>query len=156
CEVLNSILNSEPSGRLYKALVESKKATSVSGVAWNWHDPGVIEISAEVDPKLSLDAVRDTMIDVVENLAKQKITDEEVERAKTKFKKDRDLLLTRPDRVGVTLSEWISKGDWRLFFLHRDRIAKVTAADVQRVAGKYLLSSNRTLGMFHPTEATQI
>ncbi|OAI44807.1 pseudouridine synthase [Planctomycetaceae bacterium SCGC AG-212-F19] len=155
-EVLNSILVSEPSGRLYKALVETKKATSVSGVAWNWHDPGVMEFSAEVDPKLSLDAVRDTMFDVVENFGKQKVTEEEVERAKVKYKKNRDLLLARPDRVAITLSEWVSKGDWRLFFLYRDRIAKVTAADVDRVAAKYLLSSNRTLGVFQPTEATQI
>ncbi len=156
CEILNSILCSEPSGRLYKALVESKKATSVSGSAYAFHDPGVLEISAEVDPKLSLDAVRDTMTDVIENLAKGKITDEEVERAKTQFKKNRDLLMTRPDRVATSLSEWISKGDWRLFFLYRDRIAKVTPADVQRVAKKYLLSSNRTLGVFIPTESAQI
>ena len=41
-------------------------------------------------------------------------------------------------------------GDWRLYFLHRDRIEKVTPADVQRVAAKYLLASNRTLGYFIP------
>jgi len=154
-EVLNSILVSEPSGRLYKALVETKKANSVSGAAFAWHDPGVLEISAEVDPAKSIDDVRDTMVKILENLGKDKITDEEVERAKTKFKKNRELQLTKSSSVAIALSEWVSKGDWRLFFLHRDRVGKVTPADVQRVAGKYLLASNRTTGVFVPTPPTE-
>jgi zinc protease len=155
CEMLNSILVSEPSGRLYQALVPTKKANSVSGVAFGWHDPGVFEFSAEVDPNKSLDAVRDTMTDVLEKLGTQKITDEEVERAKAKFKRDRDLLMTNSNRIGITLSDWGAKGDWRLFFLHRDRVAKVTPADVQRVAGKYLQRTNRTLGMFLPSDKAE-
>ena len=43
-------------------------------------------------------------------------------------------------------------GDWRLFFLHRDRLRKVTPEDVQRVAATYLKPSNRTLGLFVPTQ----
>ena len=154
-EVLNSILNSEPSGRLYKALVETKKANSISGSAFAWHDPGVLEISAEVDAAKPVEDVRDTMIKILENLGKDKITEEEVERAKTKFKKNRELQLTKSSSVAIALSEWVSKGDWRLFFLHRDRIAKVTPADVQRVAGKYLLASNRTTGVFVPTAPSE-
>ena len=42
-------------------------------------------------------------------------------------------------------------GDWRLMFLNRDRIAKVTPDDVVRVARAYLKASNRTVGEFIPT-----
>jgi zinc protease len=154
-QVLNSILVSEPSGRLYKALVETKKATSVSGAAYAWHDPGVLEINAQVDPKNSLEAVRDTIIDVVEKLHQEQVSDTEVKRAKARFKRDRDQLITRPSSVAITLSEWVSKGDWRLFFLHRDRVEKVTPADVQRVAQKYLTRSNRTVGLFIPTDKAE-
>ena len=52
----------------------------------------------------------------------------------------------------INLSEWAGAGDWRLLFIHRDRIAKIKADDVNRVAEKYLVSSNRTAGMFLPTE----
>ena len=53
----------------------------------------------------------------------------------------------------MVLSEWAAKGDWRLFFLHRDRVAKVTPDDVKRVADQYLQRSNRTVGLFVPTTA---
>lgn len=154
-QMLNSILTSEPSGRIYQALVPTKKANSVSGASFAWHDPGVLEINAEVDPAKSVDDVRDTMIGILEKLANEKISTEEVERAKARFKRDRDQLFNRTDRLAVNLSEWAALGDWRLFFLHRDRVAKVTPADVQRVAGKYLLASNRTVGIFIPTQGPQ-
>ncbi|MBV9122694.1 MAG: insulinase family protein, partial [Planctomycetes bacterium] len=66
-KVLNNVLVSEPAGRLYKALVETKKASEVSGMAYALHDPGVITFTAQVDPK-NLTEVRDLMIDLVENL----------------------------------------------------------------------------------------
>jgi zinc protease len=60
-------------------------------------------------------------------------------------------MLASSDRFAVQLSEWAGAGDWRLFFLHRDRVEKVTAADVNRVAAKYLTRTNRTVGVYYPT-----
>lgn len=150
-EILNQVLVSQPSGRLYQALVASGKASSVSGVAFPWHDPGVLELSAQVDPKQSLEGVRDVLNDVVEKLTTQKPTAEEVERAKRKLLRDRELLMARSNRIGVVLSEWAALGDWRLFFLHRDRLEKVSTEDVGRVAERYLQRTNRTSGIFVPT-----
>jgi zinc protease len=53
----------------------------------------------------------------------------------------------------MALSECVGIGDWRVLFLHRDRLKKVTAADVQAVATRYFKPANRTLGMFLPTQA---
>ncbi len=57
----------------------------------------------------------------------------------------------RATTFAVQLSEWAAAGDWRLFFLNRDRVEKVTAADVNRVAAKYLTRNNRTVGVYYPT-----
>jgi zinc protease len=46
-------------------------------------------------------------------------------------------------------------GDWRLMFLHRDRLRAVKTADVQRVWAHYFKASNRTAGLFIPTAAPE-
>jgi zinc protease len=149
-EVLSTMLTSQPSGILYKGLVESKKATGVSAVAFGWHDPGVLEMTVQVDKGQSVEAVRDSLLELLEGVVRDPVNAEEVERARTKLAKSRELLMTDSNRVGITLTDWGAKGDWRLFFLHRDRVAKVTPADVSRVARAYLQRSNRTVGMYIP------
>ena len=57
-----------------------------------------------------------------------------------------------PEQVGVALSEAIAAGDWRLFFLQRDRARKATLGDVQKAATSYLVQSNRIEGRYLPTE----
>src|SRR4029079_2873860 len=86
-----------------------------------------------------------------ESTAKQPITAEEVERARTKYLKNFELTAADPEKVGVALSEAIALGDWRLFFLKRDRIRTIKAEDVQRVSSSYFIPDNRTLGLFIPT-----
>src|SRR5207244_6820824 len=65
-EALEDLLTRAPSGRLYKALVETKKATTVSGSAYAWHDPGVVEIMAQVNDNVKPQEVRDILIDQIE------------------------------------------------------------------------------------------
>src|SRR5258708_15742873 len=45
-EVLDAVLNAAPSGRLYKGLVETKKAISAGGFNFQLHDPGVALLTA--------------------------------------------------------------------------------------------------------------
>src|SRR5262249_52771095 len=97
-EVLSTMLTMEPSGRLYKQLVESKKANSVSSVAYGWHDPGVMELLVSVDKGTPLEGVRDLLIDSLEKLSTEKVDAQEVERAKQKLAKNRELLMTDSNR----------------------------------------------------------
>lgn len=150
-EVLNSILVSQPTGRLYKALVLNKKCSSVDGSAVGMHDPGLIEFMAQVGPGKSLDEAREALLDALEKLPQQPPTRQEVNRARTKLLKDRELLLNDCSAVASSLGEWAARGDWRLFFLHRDRLGKVGVDDVVRVAKSYLKRTNRTVGLYIPT-----
>src|SRR5262249_29496128 len=108
-EVLASMLTAEPNGRLYKELVTAKKATSVSAVAFGWHDPGVLEVLASVDKGSTAEAVRDTMLDVLEKLGTQTIEDAEVGRARLKLARIRELQMADSNRIGVVLSDWAAK-----------------------------------------------
>ncbi len=150
--VLSFILGDEPSGRLYKALVETKKASSIVAYSRALHDPGYIELGAEVNTKELpvLEKVRDAIFEALDQVVKSGVTQEEVDRAKQNLLKNRELAASDPNRIAIALSNWASQGDWRLYFLDRDRIEKVTPAQVQEVAAKYLTSSNRTVGFFIP------
>jgi zinc protease len=154
-DILEQILTDEPTGRLYKALVETKLATQVSGSVTSYHDPGVLQIMAQVASGKPMEPVRDKMLQMLEDLPAQPVTSEEVERAKRRLLKQAELLLTDSNQVGRALSESIGVGDWRMLFLERDRLAKVTPADVMRVAARYLQPSNRTVGLFIPTVKPQ-
>jgi zinc protease len=150
-EVVQSILTTPPSGRLYKSLIESKKAVQAFPFNPPMKEPGYLIFGAVVDKAASLDAARDAMIDTLENFAKEPPSAEEVERAKTAYLKNVDLTLSDPNRIGLGLSDYIARGDWRLFFIQRDRVKTVTPADVQRVAKSYFKAQNRTIGQFVPT-----
>ncbi len=156
-EILGQILSSEPSGRLYKALVETKKATRVSVEESACHDPGSIQMMAEVSTKDLgvLEKVRDDMLSVVEEVAQKGVTQEEVDRARQRILKNRELDAADPNRIAVELSEWSAQGDWRLYFLNRDRIEQITPEQVKQVAANYFTTSNRTVGFFIPTKKAE-
>ena len=151
-ELLTEILTDTPSGRLYKALVETKKATSVGGYFMALHDPGFLMFDAEVRQDQSVADARSAMLAALDAAAgPEPITEPELQRARTSILKNIQLMLNNPDRVGLQLSEYIGQGDWRLFFLTRDRVRQATVEDVRKVAAAYLKPSNRTVGVFHPT-----
>jgi zinc protease len=149
-DVLGDVLTLAPSGRLYKALVETKKATSVQ--AWNMAgvDPGTLTLFAQVPESDAVDPVRDAMFATIANIAHDPITEAEVARVRQKAAKSFDETMANPQAFGVAISESIALGDWRLFFLERDRYRTVKPADVQRVAQSYLKRSNVTIGEFLP------
>ncbi len=151
-DVLESVLTSQPAGRLYKALVESKLAASVSGAAFALHDPGVLLLLAEVAPGQNPQTVLDRLLEVTESVGQSEVTAEEVERAKQRLLKQWELSSTDSSRLAIQLSEWAAQGDWRLYFLYRDRLEKVTPESVRHVAAKYLRRNNRTSGVYLPVK----
>jgi zinc protease len=149
---LGEILASPPAGRLHKALVERKKASQTSVWAFDFAEPGYMIFWAELSKDQSMPEARKLMLEQLENVKKQPITAAELQRAKASILSDIDNTINNAQSLAIALSESISKGDWRLFFLTRDRVEALTAADIQRVAENYLKESNRTLGQFIPTK----
>ncbi len=152
-EVIVELLTSEPSGRLYKKLVETKKAASQGGYSFSLKEPGFAYFVAELLKDKSTDEAKAALLNTLDSVAITVPTKDEVDRAKAKLLKDVELELRNTERVGLALSEFIATGDWRLGFLYRDQLEKVTPADVQRVAKYYFKPSNRTVGMFLPDAA---
>ena len=152
-EVLSGVLGEAPSGRLYKALVETKKAASVNSDTLELYDPGLIIAQATLRQDQSIDEARDIMLKTIEGAATQPPTKEEVDRVKTRLLKNVELEMTNSQAVALDLSEALGDGDWRLMFLGRDQLKAVTEQDVARVAKAYLKPSNRTLAEFLPDKS---
>ena len=150
-EVLVNILGDEPSGPLYKKLVKTELATSANTLAFKTHDPGLFMTFAEVPKDKDLEKAKTVMLETIQNSASE-ITEKDVQRAIQDMKKTRERQFANSESFAIELSEWRSYGDWRLYFLHRDRIEKVTLADVQAAAKAYLKTDNRTVGLFVPTK----
>ena len=154
-EVLAGIMGEQPSGRLYKALVETKKAVSAGAEQDQLHDPSLFVFNARMRKDASLDDAEKTMLNTIDGLAKEPPSKDEVDRARARLIKNIELSLNNSSGIGLELSEWSSMGDWRLLFQFRDRIEKVTPEDIARVAKLYLKSSNRTTGLFIPEAAPE-
>ena len=58
--------------------------------------------------------------------------------------------LRSSEAMASTLSESVASGDWRLIWMQRDVLPLITLDELHKVAASYLVSSNRTTGLFLP------
>src|SRR5215468_4465990 len=153
-EVLSGILAGRGgTGRLDKALVDTKKALSIGVSVYELHDPGVVLISATLSDDQSLDEVKKIISDTIAGLAHEAPTKEEVDRAKTRVIQGMDRTFANSQQLAMQLTDVVADGDWRLLFTNYEEIKRVTDEDITQVAKTYFKDSNRTVGLFIPETA---
>ncbi len=152
-ELIGQIMGDTPSGRLHKRLTAKELAAGTFAFSQGLADPGFALFGAQLAPGQDVARAQAELLATLESITSEPITVEEVKRAQTQWAKAWEQAFTNPETVGVSLSESVAQGDWRLFFLLRDRVRDLEAADVQRVAVQRLIPSNRTLGLYLPTES---
>ncbi len=153
-QVLAAILGDTPSGRLHRELTAKGLATDTGAMVYALAEPGMLECSIDLRQDQSIAKAEQVALQVLEDIAHAPVTEQEVEQARKRLLTQIDQTFADPEHFGVALSGAIAAGDWRLFFIQRDDLRKVRAADVQRVAEAWLKPSNRTLGRFLPEEAS--
>lgn len=154
-EVLSLVMGDTPSGRLHQALTEKQLAADTFAFVAGLADPGFTLFGAQLAPGQDPQRARAALIETLESIATRPITSAELERARIKWLNNWERAFTDPEVIGISLSETVAQGDWRLFFLSRDRVKALALADLQRVAVQTLLPANRTLGSYVPTEQPQ-
>ena len=151
-DLASMMLADTPSGRLYKAMVPTKQAASVFGFTMDRTAPGTVMFGASLQPGMDQAASLKAMTSTLESIAQHPFTQDELDRVRNQWLTSWDQIFSDAQKVSSGLSEAIAVGDWRLWFLSRDRIRAVTLAQVQQAAEQYLTPSNRTEGQYIPTE----
>lgn len=149
--ILEHILGTEPTGRLYQELVKTKQASTVVAMHQAGYDPGLFGCLVYVNRDSTVDAIRELLSKMIEKVVTNGVTEEELSRAILELVNRKEDMQNDTASFAYELSDWAASGDWRLFFLERDRIEKVTVEDVKKVALRYFKDSNRTTGIFVPT-----
>jgi zinc protease len=154
-EVLVELMRAAPQGRLHRALVQKGLASAIWGFERALHDPGYVAFGASLPKDGALDAARTALLDTLDGVRREPVRADELERARTTLLNEMDKARLDARELVSALAEFHTLGDWRLYFLYRDRLRAVTVADVQRAAETYLLRDNRVLGQFVPTAQPQ-
>lgn len=152
-QLMDYILTGGRSSRLYQALVETGLASDAGGYAANLIGAGWYEFSVTAAPGKELAQIEQVLQKTLADLRDQGVTEEELNRAKTQLRasiilRNRDIS-SQAQQLG---DDQTTTGDYRYTDRLLTAIAKVTVADVQKVARTYLASANRTVGFFEPTQ----
>ncbi len=107
--------------------------------------PGLFALYAVPLPGHTPEEMRTSIHKELDRLKSEDISDEELERYKTRTKADLLRGLADNDGLAHQLAEYQTRfGDWRELFNQLKKVDAVTKADVRRVANKIFIESNRT------------
>jgi zinc protease len=143
---------SNKTSRLYRALVEGDLAASVRGGLAATIDPYLYSIRVTVRPDRAPEQSLEVLDGEVARLQEQPIEADELvkalKQARALFAYNSESITNQAFWMGFT--EIFADYDWFLTYL--DRLAAVTPEDILAVARKYLLPSNRVVGIYRPDE----
>ena len=144
---------SNKTSRLYRALVDKELAVGVSGNTHTTLDPFLYSITITVHPNRKSEEVLSALDDEINRTMDEIIKEEEIIRA---IKQARALFAYHSENI-TSQAAWLghaemfSNYDWFLTYL--DKLSRVTPADVQKIAQKYLHEQNRIVGTYIPKRA---
>lgn len=143
------------SSRFYRNLVSKGIATSANGSPWALQYPGLFMLSAMPAQGVAPDRLEGDLLEQVEALKTVRVESEELDRAKKQirasFTYGLESVTNQAHLLGATaMTQGVEAFDRAL-----EMLEAVTAADVQRVAERYLTPTGRTVGWFIPGEAAK-
>jgi len=151
-DVLEGVLSGN-SGRLHKKLVDSLKlATSAS--AGNSVDKytSSFQVSVDLDGNPSMPAVEAAVWSVLDDLAKNPISDRELQRARNQVAARSVRAMEDMEGLADELASWEMRGSWQDINRFPEAVQKVTAEQVRAVAAKYFLRDAATVGVILPPQ----
>lgn len=149
-EILANILTDGPNSRLYRALTDRGLTTNVSAFNGYFKDPSMCVLFAALAPGATHDEVEKILLEEIEKLKRDGVTQQEVDSAVAKQLTDLAFQRDGSFAIAGQINEHIAVGDWQNFVQIGDRYRAVTPASVQSAAHKYFHEDRSTTGWFIP------
>jgi len=152
-QVLSAVLQSGQSSRLYQKLVKEKEmVTSVNGTLAERRGLGALYTTATLRPgSTNTSDVEAAIYAEIERLRKEPIADWELQKAKNATRRNLINGLSSSIVRAITIGQYtVFYNDPNLINTRLEKVAAVTKEDVQRVANKYLVDTNRTVVITMP------
>jgi zinc protease len=149
-EVLDAILGSGKTSRLYQALVDRGLALSAASGTDLHHDLSLHTLYAQLAPNATHEEVEDALLGELDRIKREGVTPAEVERVKQQYIAADAYRRDGTAAVAAEINEWIAVGDWQLYVSFPQQVEAVTPADVKRVANQYFDPDQSTTGWFVP------
>nr|BFD58787.1 pitrilysin family protein [Bdellovibrio sp. CKG001] len=147
-----NILGNGSSSRLYKRLVYQKQvATSAYAYNYSMKDHGMFAVGVNMKPGLGSAEALETVYNEIWKLRNQKVTPQELEKAKTQVMKDLvDSLKTMDGKARALAVNEIVNGTYESLFTDLEKYQAVTADDIKRVADKFTQQTQRSIITLEP------
>ena len=153
-DMLDAILSSGKSARLYRALVDQGMALN-AGAGTDLHrDLSLHTVYAVLAPGATHAQVEKALLAEIAKIKTDGVTAAEVERVKQQYIAADAYKRDGTSAIAGEINEWIAVGDWTLYVTFPQKVQQVTPADVQRVAKEYLKEDQSTTGWFIPVPPT--
>ena len=160
--VISDLLSNGRTSRLYRSLVRDKKlaanAAGFNGFPGNKY-PNLFAFFAVPTPGHTASEMGDAIKVEIDRLKNEDVPADELQSVKTRAKAQLIRQLDSNQGLALQLAEYETVfGDWRELFHEVDKIDKVSAADVRRVANALFVPTNRTVGTIEsvkPISATK-
>ena len=156
-DAITDIVGMGRTSRLYKSLVKEKQiavyASGFQGMP-GYKYPSLFLFYAVPARGRTNQECEDAIDSEIERLKNELVSAEELAKAKTRARASLVRQLASNSGLAAQLTFYqVVTGDWRDLFRQLDKIDKVTAGDIQRVAKEYFITRNRTVGIIETTVA---
>lgn len=150
-----ALFTMQPSGTLYKSMVETGISTAVQSTTWLDQDFNVVFMGAIYAPNHDAKKVGDALVDGVEN--SKTFTDAELQRIKNITQNTADTIANDAVALGSRLSDYAvsSHGQWDEYFRDLEAIQNLKLEDANQTLKQFLVASHRISGDILPTPEDQ-
>lgn len=151
-EVFSTILSGGRASRLYRHLVYERQLALEAGGDYSYFslDPNLFWFWATAMPNQTPETLEKALLEELENLRQEPVSDEELQRAKHQIEAQFVFQEDSVHRRASLLARFELIGGWSLAARFIPSIQAVTAADVQRVARAWFLPDKKNVGVLLP------